>query len=140
MPEQFDEQTFGQYAAGMKKDLQDYIQKRIAHARLLAQEQMAVQGGKAILLILTAFIAAVVFFFICITGAVYIGHTFKNYPLGFAIVSAFNLLLLSLMLIFKNQMRDVIAQKIAAGFLAQYPETEQEENPNNPNPNEQTPG
>lgn len=92
--------------------LKEYINKRIELIKLQTTEKTSV--GLGIILFLILAFAFMSFFVLMLNIAVglLIGHSLGNYGYGLLIVSVFYLLLFILVLVYRNQIINRVADKI----------------------------
>lgn len=100
----------------IKADLVSYFNHRLAHYRIDILEKTSKYSSVVILALIMLFLGFAAFAFALIGIALYIGQMVGSTAAGFGIVALFWLVLLIIVLFFKNRLEDFILNK-AAGQL-----------------------
>ncbi len=107
----------------IKSDILSYVNHRLAHYRLDILEKTSKYSSVVLLTLIMVFMGFAAFAFALIGIALYIGEVVGSTAAGFGIVALFWLVLLVIVLIFKEPLKDYILNK-AAGQLYQIEKEE----------------
>ena len=109
----------------IKSDLVSYLNHRLTHYRLDILEKTSKYSSVIILALITAFIGFAAFAFALIGIALYVGELVGSAAAGFGIVALFWLILLIVVLLFKDSIQNYFLNK-AAGQLYKIEKEEED--------------
>lgn len=112
-----EDQTFGSYAREIRKEISNYVEARLEYAKLLAYEKTAKAIAVVTNIIVLAAFGFFTFFFVSITLALYLGKWLNDVNLGFAIISAFDLMVFLIFVMNKGKIEKMVTNKIIEQLL-----------------------
>ncbi|MEA4917675.1 phage holin family protein [Proteiniphilum sp.] len=103
----------------MRDDISKYISSSLELAKLEVYEKISLASASISFGLIVAGIALVAFFFALVTAALYLGELLDSLWAGFGIVSAFSVLVLLIMLLFKKHFNKKVTNGVIRFLIRQ---------------------
>lgn len=100
-------QDFQEIIGDSKKDISEYIDKRIALLKLSTYEKLSNFSSRLLYGVIVLMFIVIITILISLTLGLYIGYLLNNYAAGFGILVVFNILLLTLIIANSKKIRSI---------------------------------
>lgn len=98
-------EDFNELIDESKRDLSDYIEKRLTLAKLKTYEKVANFSSRLLYGMILLIFGLILFFLLLITSGLYLGHLLNNYSAGFGILILINLFVVILAICNQKKIR-----------------------------------